>query len=109
MTVTRRKKKRVKRTNKPFEKRREDKTSRPPVLYLMLVDPGQYVLIFHCARRNAQSDFDNLVISAAQAYAVYFEKRQHCIHANAFVSIYKSMIGNQGISEPGSFFLLAGI
>ena len=51
---------------------------------------------------------DDVFIGAIQMNAIDFEKSQHDVHADALVSIHKSVVGDQCKAEARAFFSLLG-
>ena len=75
----------------------------------MALHPCQQLIVSHAAVGNSKTDFDNFLIGVFHSDTVDLEKSQHNIDADALVSVNKYVIGNQCISETGTFLFLCGI
>ena len=75
----------------------------------MGTDPFQQFLIIDTSICHAEPDPYDVFIRAVNRKAVHSEERQHNMHPDPLISIDKSMIGNEGIAQPGTLFLFGRI
>lgn len=66
----------------------------------MRFDPSEKILILHFTLCEREPDFDELLICRLQRDAVDFKEGQKHIYADALVSVYKGMVGDEPRTEP---------
>ena len=66
-------------------------------MLFIFANPFKQLLVFHLALSNSQSHAHNVINIRRNTYAIDFKEGEHNVHANAFVAVNESIIGDQRI------------
>ena len=75
----------------------------------MVSYPFQQSIIAHGSGSDREADFYDILIGAFQSDTIDLQKCQHNIHTDTLVAIHKGMVGDERVTQSGTFFLFGGV